>query len=68
MDTAFSMPYMETEMFLKIWEKHDKDKILFASDSPWGKVKEDIEAIQALPIAETEKQKIFSENAKKLMS
>ncbi len=66
-DTAFTFDYIEQEMFMKIWNKHDKDKILFATDSPWSDVRKSIEAVEALPISAEEKENILSGNAKKLI-
>lgn len=67
LDTAFSFSYMEDNTFMKLWESHHKDKVLFASDSPWGDVSVDINAIRNLPISEADKKAIFSENARKLL-
>ena len=66
-DTAFTFDFIKLDMFLKILEKHDKDKILFATDSPWSQATKDIEIIRNLPIEESVKRKIFSENARKLL-
>ena len=66
-DTAFTFDYMDEEMFFKIWEKHDKEKILFATDSPWSNVKKGIELVQTLPISASEKDAVLSGNAKKLL-
>lgn len=68
LDTAFSFDYMEQEMFMKLWERHDKDKILFATDSPWSDARRDMEAVNALPLTAQEKEGIFSGNAKKLLN
>lgn len=68
LDTAFSFDYMEQEMFMKLWEKHDKDKILFATDSPWSDARRDIEVINSLPLSEEEKVAIFYGNAGKLLN
>ena len=67
LDTAFTFDYIKQEMFMKILEKHDENKILFATDSPWSHAKRDIEAVKKLPIDDVIKQKIFSENAKELL-
>lgn len=67
LDTAFTFDYIEQEMFLKILKKHDENKILFATDSPWSRASRDVEAIKNMPIDKSLKQKIFSENAKKLL-
>ena len=66
-DTAFISDYMEQEMFLKILEKHDKSKILFATDSPWSKAQDGIEFINSLPITLEEKKAILGGNAKQLL-
>lgn len=66
-DTAFTADYMEQEMFMKIFNKHDKSKILFATDSPWDAMKKGLDYIEALPITAEEKIAILGENAKKLL-
>lgn len=68
LDTAFSFNYMEQEMFMKLWEKHDKDKILFATDSPWSDARRDMDVVNTLPLTVQEKEAIFSGNAKKLLN
>ena len=68
LDTAFTFDYIKQEMFMKILEKHDENKILFATDSPWSHAKKDIEAVKKLPVDDVIKQKIFSENAIKLLN
>lgn len=67
LDTAFSFRTIETDVFLKLWEKHDKDKILFASDTPWSNVKQDLQCFMELPISQQAKRDILSENAKRLL-
>lgn len=68
LDTAFSMDYIEPDMFMKIWKAHDQKKILFASDSPWGEVGKEVAAIKTLPISDVQKADIFANNAKRLLS
>ncbi len=68
LDTAFSFDYMEQELFMKLREKHDKNKILFATDSPWSDARRDIEVINSLPLSEEEKVAIFCGNAEKLLN
>lgn len=67
LDTAFTFEYIKQEMFLKILKKHDKSKILFATDSPWSQVQSGVEALKALSITQEEKEAILGENAKKLL-
>ncbi len=67
LDTAFCFDYMKQERFMKLWEKHDKSKILFATDSPWSDADRDIKAVNALPICSEEKEAIFYGNARNLL-
>jgi len=66
-DTAVTFGYLEQEVFLKIWEKHEKDKVLFATDSPWSDAAMAIEKVQALPISKEEKDALLAGNAKTLL-
>lgn len=71
LDTAFTFDYIDTELFLKILEKHDKEKILFATDSPWGYVGRDVERIREIfkeyRLEESLLQNILYNNAQKLL-
>lgn len=66
-DTAVTFGYIKQDMFLKIWEKHDKDKVLFATDSPWSDAAMAIEKVHALPISVEDKEAILGNNAKRLL-
>ena len=66
-DTAFSLEYISKELFMRLWEKHDHDKFLFATDSPWGNEEKNIARINQLPLSEKEKEMIFGGNAKKIL-
>ena len=68
LDTAFTFDYIEQDIFMKIYEKHDKNKILFATDSPWSDVGKSIEIVRNLPISQQEKENLFANNAKKLLN
>lgn len=67
LDTAFTFDFIEQDMFLKILEKHDKKKILFATDSPWSSVKRDMEHVRRLPVADDIKEDILCNNALRLL-
>lgn len=67
LDTAFIYDYMEADMFLKILERHDKERILFATDSPWSDATQGIAWINSLPVEKSVVRKILSENAEKLL-
>ena len=66
-DTAYVLSFTKREDFLYLLEKHGDDKILFASDSPWQSIKDDVERVKALGLEESSERKIFSENARKLL-
>ena len=66
-DTGFIFDYIDTDLFMKIYEKHAKDKILFATDSPWSDASRSVAAIQNLPISDQEKEDILGNNALKLL-
>ena len=67
LDTAFTADYIAQELFMKILNKHDKTKVLFATDSPWSAAQKGIDYINALPLTTEEKEAILGENAKKLL-
>lgn len=67
LDTAFTFDYIKEDMFYKIMDKHDTDRILFATDCPWGYQKRDAESLMKLNLTDEVKDKIFSKNAKKLL-
>lgn len=68
LDTAFTSRYIRKDMFCKILEKHDKDKILFATDSPWSSQSRDVELMKEMGLPKEVEAAIFAENAKKLLN
>lgn len=67
LDTAFTFGYIKEDMFYKILEKHGADKVLFATDCPWGYQKKDVEAFRSLQLPQDIKDAIFYKNAEKLL-
>ena len=67
LDTAFTFGYIGEEMFYKILEKHGADRILFATDCPWGNQKNDLERFMKLELTDEVKNKILSKNALHLL-
>ncbi len=67
LDTAFTFDYIKEDMFYKILEKHGTDKVLFATDCPWGYQKKDVESLMKLSLTDEVKDKIFYKNAEKLL-
>lgn len=66
-DTSYVLDEMDKALFLKIVEKHGADKILFASDCPWKKPKALAEALRSMGLSKTDEEKIFYQNAEKLL-
>ncbi len=58
---------LDVENFMKLYKIFGADKILFGTDSPWDSQGTLIDFINALTIDDTDKNKIFSGNAKKLL-
>ena len=66
-DTAYVLRYVGKENFLKILKKHGADRILFATDSPWSGMREDIDIIRSFGLDKETEQKIFCDNTKTLL-
>ncbi len=68
LDTAFTLDHIREEMFYKILDKHGSDKVLFATDCPWGYQKKDVVSLEKLHLTQEVKEAIFSKNAQKLLN
>ena len=66
-DTAYVLQIIKEEKFRAILERHGEDKMLFASDSPWGDMPHDVERIKNYKLGKETENKIFYENGKKLL-
>lgn len=67
-DLAFCLDKIDFGQLARIIKKHGSDKILFGSDSPWASQKEYRVLLEALPISDSDKEKIAFENAFKILS
>lgn len=68
LDTAYSFVNSPDELLVQLVQAHGADKILFASDAPWTIQKVGVEKLKNLQgLSDTEKEQIFSLNAKKLL-
>ena len=67
LDTAFTLQEIPQELFLKIFQKHGAKHILYATDSPWGSQKEDLENLKKLPLTKEEQELVLWRNAAKLL-
>jgi predicted TIM-barrel fold metal-dependent hydrolase len=69
LDTSLSALRLdERENLYKILDNHDENRILFATDTPWTKPKEEIEFVENAPISDAKKEKIFYKNALALLN
>lgn len=68
LDTAFTFDYIKEEQLYQILEKHDTDKILFATDCPWSSQKRDVEVVRNLSVSDEIKEAILYQNAQKLLN
>ncbi len=67
-DTSYVLPRLTQNQLEKMIVKHGEDKILFATDSPWQSQSEMVEIIKGCKLGKSTENKIFCENAKKLLN
>ncbi len=66
-DTAYVLRFTGEKDFKEIIKRHGEDRILFATDSPWSDIKKDVEIIKSFGLDKETENKIFYENAKRLL-
>ncbi len=66
-DTAFILRLINKYTFVKILEKHGAHKILFATDSPWSSMLDDVNKIRSFDLDKNTEDMIFCENAISLL-
>ena len=66
-DTALISKFLKKEEFLAVLDKHGEDRILFASDFPWGDFSSDVEIITSYGLSAQTQDKIFYKNAVRLL-
>ncbi|MBQ8326071.1 MAG: amidohydrolase family protein [Lachnospiraceae bacterium] len=66
-DLSYSLGIIKQEQLLRIIEKHGAEKILFATDSPWGSQTSNVSMFTTFPIYPDDKEKILHQNAQKLL-
>ena len=66
-DTAYLLRFIKQEDFLRILKKHGDDRVLFATDAPWSDMAKDVETLRSYSLQSITEQKLFSENAKRLL-
>lgn len=66
-DTAYVLRFIGREKFCEILKKHGSDRILFATDSPWSDIGNDVELLRSFSLGKEIEDKIFFKNAQKLL-
>ncbi len=66
-DTSYGYGAIAMPTAQMIVEKHGVDKILFGSDCPWHTPEEEKRLVESLDLSESEKEKIYHENAERLL-
>jgi predicted TIM-barrel fold metal-dependent hydrolase len=58
---------MDKEQVLRIIKQHGYEKILFATDSPWGSQSVEVEVVKKLGLPKKEEAAILGGNASRLL-
>ena len=66
-DTAYVLRFTDEKTFKEIINKHGSDKILFATDSPWSDIKNDVAILKSFNLDKETEEKILSKNASSLL-
>ena len=66
-DTAVALNDVDEETFKRIVARHGEDKILFATDSPWGSIEADAKRLRSFSLGKDAENKIFYKNARALI-
>ena len=66
-DTAYTLSEIEPELFKRILDKVGADRVLFATDSPWRDMKTEAEILCSYGLGAETENKIFRENAVRLL-
>jgi len=66
-DLSFGYANMPRAIAQQILDTHGPDRLLFGSDMPWHRPAWELRLIGSLDLSDTDREKIFSGNAKKLL-
>ena len=59
---------LKAEEFVKMVHAFGAERVLFGTDSPWSSQSETLRAVDALPLTEAEKRRIFYDNSASMLS
>lgn len=66
-DTAYSLHTIDMEQFSRIASKHGYERLLFATDSPWGDQCDEVRRIMGMKLSDTAKEAVLGRNAARLL-
>ncbi len=66
-DLSFGYGVISKPVAQQIIDKHGCDKLLFGSDMPWHRPEWELRLINSLDLSDTDRQKIFCQNATQLL-
>lgn len=67
-DLSFIFAYADAEKITELIRAHGAERILFASDCPWGDPAEGIRFVRSLALSEEEKEMILGANAQRMFA
>ena len=67
LDTAFVLPLLSRESFLRVLERHGEGRLLFATDSPWQSQAACLQALRTLALPERVMSALLTKNPKALL-
>ena len=67
LDTAYVLRFTDKNRFCKMLDKHGAERILFASDSPWSSISDDVKIIKSFSLDKRTEEMILGENAATLL-
>lgn len=67
LETSFAITYCGVEVVRRLLMAHPADCILFGTDSPWAGQVEEIERVKALDLPADRQQKLFYDNARRVL-
>ncbi len=66
LDLSFTLGLLPDEKVLELVRRHDPERVLFGTDTPWRNQTEELDYFQQLPFTSAEKERILWQNAAKL--
>ncbi len=67
LDTSYSLHKMDREQFVRMVDRHGYERVLFATDSPWGDQSNEVKRLRSMPLTDDAKNAIMGVNAAKLL-